>query len=229
MACGIERIWGPARRKLKLRRGRATGCRRVFFELLEDRRLLAGLARFDFDTQIPPPEPGPSGWTKVNRLDAVAGLTDPSGVGIKFAAQPSGANLTFIGATIPSDAAGIRNGFIQSGLVTEEVSLNFALTNLDSLKSYQVWVLGSNNGAVAQTQRIGVQGAAGTTTVTQTISPSNLWVNQSVGGSGKLVTDFSPIYVSAPLFDDLDGDGTNESHVVRVSVTKPLGSASAFV
>ena len=214
-------------RRLRRRKKQNLQCRRVVLEPLEDRRLLAALARFDFDDSAA--ELGPSGWTKLLDDNASTGTTGGSGIGIRFATPIAGTVTSFDAATIPSDAALIQNGFVKNGLTTEEVGMSFMLTNLHGLKSYEIWILGSNNTASQQTQRVAVQGAHGTTSFNQTIDDLDLWINQSVGENAKPVTDFSPAIVTAPLHADLNGDLVNETYVINVSVTKLLGFASAQV
>src|SRR6267142_2185292 len=141
-------------------------------ETLEDRRVLAAIAKFDFNLSTS--EPGPSGWTRVLQTDATSGVTDPSGIGLQFTRPFTTANATFVASTIPTDASGIRNGFRKTGLASDELSTNFVLTGLDSQKAYEVWVLGGNSSGTAQTQRVSVEGGQGITSFDQSISNLNL-------------------------------------------------------
>src|SRR5262245_2572128 len=202
----------------RLRRESSARSRHLSFETYEDRRLLAAIARFDFITSIG--EVSPAGWTRLLTTSAAAGAVDPSGIGIKFTSSVQGYSANYVASTIPSDATAIRNGFVKLGIAADEATMSFVLTNLDPLKSYEVWVLGSNNTGLSLTQRIAIEGADGTTSFQQSPANLNLWVNQSVGTSAKAVTDISPVVVTSPLQDDLDGDGNLDAHVVRVTATK---------
>src|SRR5436190_2748861 len=212
---------GPNERRLKA--GAAPRHRRLIVEPLEERRLMAAIARFDFDAD--PNEQLPTGWTHITAANAPAGAVDPSGIGIKFTGlAPATSNAIYVAGTVPSDATGIKNGI---GRAAASVNITFALTNLDPQKSYEVWVLGGNNAGSVQTQQVSVEGAQGATSFTQSIANLNLWVNSSVGDSSKAVTDFSPIFVQTPLHDDLDNDGNLDVYDVRVSVTQSLPSTIA--
>lgn len=192
-------------------------------ERLEERAMLA-TAKFDFNSTT---EGGPSGWVRLKLADAATGVTDPSAnnIGVKFTSPPSSANSDVYTATstIPSDASGIRGGFVTTS------SMTFVLTNLDSSKSYEVWVLGGNVNTTTRTQEFSVEGASVVGTFSQSILTKNVWVNESVGNTSTAVTGFTPILVPSPLFDDLDNNGTPETYVVRINVAPTAGSQNAEI
>lgn len=205
-------------------RDRASRRRRFLrMEQLEQRAMLA-TARFDFGM-----ETGPSGWTKVPFPVPGAGITDTgSGYTIQFqqaagSGDPTGA-YSATPSTIPSDAstsANIRGGFVKNG------SMSFVLKNLNATSVYEVWVLGGNVSPTVQSnQNIAVEGAQGPVQFSQTIPTRSIFVNQTLGTSTKATTDFDPILVTAPLFDDLvGGDGIPDTHIVRVNVSSGTTSA----
>src|SRR5262245_30440480 len=104
---------GQFRRARKPKRARPLPrSRRLLVEWLEERRVLAAVARFDFDST--PSEPGPSGWTKLPFVDANTGITPlPGEIGIKFTSAVQSFAATYVDATIPADA---RVSNIQSGI-----------------------------------------------------------------------------------------------------------------
>ena len=206
--------------------------RRLLGEWLENRLLLAAFARFDF--QDTPEEPAPALWTKLldGNDNLLNGALDPSGIGIQFesAIGVNGVGTTYAPSTVPSDITLIRNGFQRTGLSGDDPHMSFLLTNLDIQKSYEVWVLGGNiTTGPTQTQRINVEGEQATS-FDQTIASSHLWVNGAVGNSTMPLTNFAPIFVSAPFAFDLDNnDQTPANNVIRVTVTKSIGSTAAQV
>src|SRR5262245_20610347 len=187
---------GRARRKGEGRRGRADQSRRhrrLFMESLEERSLLAAIAKFDFDSLTT--ETGPSGWTHVTPAAAPLGVQDLSTtIGVRFTGSPPiGFTAAYTGTTVPSDAGGIKNGLARS-LASDRMT--FALYNLDPQKSYEVWVIGGNSGAGAQTQQVTVEGSS-TSSFTQQWQANNgsvLQVNSAIGDSSKAISGFAPIF-----------------------------------
>jgi autotransporter-associated beta strand protein len=169
-------------------------------ESLEERSLLAAIAKFDFDNAAG--ETGPAGWIHFfpnnpnNPNNQV--FDNTAQIGLKLTSgSPTGFTSSYNASTIPSDATGIRNGIVSplGG------NLTFAFTNLNPLKSYEIWVLGgaSNSGAVSQ--QVSIQGADANQPFTQTIASQSLEVNSFDGTSAKAIADFAPIFVQSPYFD----------------------------
>jgi autotransporter-associated beta strand protein len=192
-------------------------------ESLEERSLLtAGLAKFDFNNGVS--DVGPSnGWTKLLATNAAAVTADQfgSGIAIQFTSAPTSSDATAYSATpstIPSDASGIRGGFLVNGS-----TMSFVLKNLDRQKLYEVWILGGNVSGSSQSQHTTVQGLQGSTSFDATILDKNLWVNSSVGTSSKIISAFTPI-LATPLVADFDGDQVVDTYL-SISVTPNTTSA----
>src|SRR5262245_20551592 len=203
--------------------------RRLFMETLEDRSLLAAIAKFDFNNDAA--DLPAAGWTPVLLSQATGGqiVQDPSTIKLFFSAPPSSA-LTGNYAAVPADAAGIKGGYLKFDIPSNESHLTFDLLNLSSQKSYVVWVLtgNTNTSGPAQSEHVVVSGAEGNHTFDASVPNQTLFVNGATGTAGSTVTVLAPILVQTPLHADIDGDMVVDDYV-EVNVFKPVGTSQVIV